>query len=82
MVRYLPTEIDKVLNGPLAGIYTCLFFEAGYIMLRKRKENITSGRVSTFYSIYVCQLTTTSRQKVFLITTLVMYILSTAHIGT
>ncbi|KAF5354060.1 hypothetical protein D9756_007119 [Leucocoprinus leucothites] len=29
----------------LYGIYTCLFFEAAYIMLRKRRENIKSARV-------------------------------------
>lgn len=53
MVRNIPTKIDGVLDGRLAGVYTCLFFEAGYIMLRKRKENVTSGRVSTVYQRYV-----------------------------
>ncbi len=30
----------------MVGLYTCLFAEAGYIMLRTRRENIASGRVS------------------------------------
>ncbi|KXN89033.1 hypothetical protein AN958_06384 [Leucoagaricus sp. SymC.cos] len=62
----LPPEVAHIVAiwcevTLMAGIYTCLFFEAGYIMLRKRKDNIASARV-------------------FLITTFLMYILSTAHI--
>lgn len=30
----------------VTGVYTCLFLEASYIMLQKRRENITSARVS------------------------------------
>ncbi|KAF9450849.1 hypothetical protein P691DRAFT_725262 [Macrolepiota fuliginosa MF-IS2] len=61
----LPPEVAHIVaiwtEVLLYGVYTCLFLEASYIMLRKRRENIASARV-------------------FLITTFLMYILSTAHI--
>jgi len=61
----LPPEVAHIVSiwteVLLYGVYTCLFLEAGYFMLRKRRENITSARV-------------------FLITTILMYMVSTAHV--
>lgn len=63
-----------------AGVYTCLFVEACYIMTKKCTKNASPGRVSRVRQIWPL-LGDLNSQKVFLIMMFYMYALSTVHIG-